>query len=624
MTMTAPRPPASLRAQLEWLLPIALATELTWVGVRSTSASHSPLALAALGTLYLLLSLALFFGARFAVRVGPVLGGAACLALGLVPAAQLRLDAMRLQALPLFALCALAVAALAFLLLRASAPAQRTTSPRLLAQAYLTLAALVGATLLGAHASDELRWHLFRHHRLLGTALYVLGPRPLVAERDSLWNHRALAQPDQHLEQAGDPPAPFERPPHVVFVLLDTLRADALAALGGPENVMPAMNALVTRSVLFSDVHANASWTRASCASIFTGLLPEEHGAARFHERLSSGWITLPEQLRAAGYQTAAFIANWVQVGRETGFAQGFDSPDFHELASGDEILAQAGAGADEREVRGAYARAASLNKDVLEWLASDGRDPYRPLFLYLHYLDPHSPYLEPPEPGTLNDPLERKHGLYRQQLRYLDRQLAQLFADLEPALPGPKVVVFTSDHGEEFFEHDDWGHGHALYKELLWVPLFVHFSDGRAGRVTAPLESRDLYTLVQDIVRDPALDLAAWGGAHARSVRYASQYLDRVEDARPEKKWTGLRRVDGAGASLIWSAFGSTWELYDELADPGEHVNRIDRDPRAASLRAELERSVRFWTAPLRVERTARELEFLRALGYAGGVEAP
>jgi arylsulfatase A-like enzyme len=71
-------------------------------------------------------------------------------------------------------------------------------------------------------------------------------------------------------------------------------------------------------------VHANASWTRASCASIFTGLLPEEHGASRFHEKLSESWVTLPEQLSAAGYQTAAFVANWVQVGYDTGFAQGF------------------------------------------------------------------------------------------------------------------------------------------------------------------------------------------------------------------------------------------------------------------------------------------------------------
>ncbi len=609
---------------VEWAVPPLLALEFLWTGVRATPAVHSPLALAALAVLYALLALFLFAGARFAVRAGPAWGALACLGLALVPAVQLRMDAELLQRSWIFALFVGLVAGLAYAPLALAAPRPRRAAPGLLAQALGFLLALVGATAFGARASHELRWHLFTHHRLFGVPLYALAARPLLAERDALWSQQRLAQPIEHAEDAPAPPVLFHKPPHIVFLLLDTLRADALSALGGASNVMPAMNALAERSVLFTNLHTNASWTRASCASIFTGLLPEEHGAARFHEKLSEAWVTLPEQLAAAGYQTAAFIANWVQVGRETGFAQGFAAPDFHELMSGAEILERAGAGG-ETEVRSAYARAEVLNAAVLDWLASDARDPYRPQFLYLHYLDPHSPYLEPPEPGTLGDPHERKRGLYRQQLRYLDRQLDGFLRELDQALAGPKVIVFTSDHGEEFWEHDDWGHGHALYKELLWVPLFVHFSDGRAGRVDAPLEGRDLYTLVQDIARDPGLDLLEWGAAHARPVRYASQYLDRVDDARPDKKWTGLRRVDAHGASLIWSAYGSTFELYDERSDPGELENRADRErARLAELRAALERAVGFWSAPSRVERSEFELQFLRELGYAGGADAP
>ena len=623
--MPAPRRREKRRLPLEWALPLALTLWFTTVGLRSTSSEHSLVAVAAMTLLYALLALFLFLGARFAVRAGRPWGLAAALALALVPAAQLRLDAQRLQHPLVLALFVLVVAGASYALLARQAPRPARASARHLAEAYGALALLAGATTLGLSASDELRWHLFRHHRLFATPLYALSGRSLPAEREALWNTQGrLAQPDEHLEQAGSPPVAFARPPHVVFLLLDTLRADGLAVHGGASDVMPNLNALAERSVVFTDVHANASWTRASCGSIFTGLLPEEHGAARFHERLPEGWRTLPEQLRAAGYQTAAFVANWVQVGFETGFAQGFDAPDFHELASGDEILARAGADANEHAVRGAYARAEVLQARALEWLASDARDPYRPLFLYLHYLDPHSPYLEPPEPGTLSDPKERKRGLYRQQLRYLDKQLGQLFRALGEALPGPKVIVLTSDHGEEFYEHDDWGHGHTLYRELLWVPLVVHLPDGRAGRVEAPLELRDLYALVQDLARDPALDLGAWGRTHARGLRYASQYLDRAADARPEEKWTALRRVDADGASLIWSAYGRTFELYDRAVDPGEWANRIDRDGRAAALRAALEDAVRFWTAPIRVERDARELEFLRALGYAGGVDAP
>jgi arylsulfatase A-like enzyme len=625
----SPRAPGgrAVREYAEWAVPLGLCAWFTWTGVRATSAEHSPLALAAVTLLYGLLALFLFLGARFALRAGTVWGVCACLCLALFPAAQLRMDAERLQHPPVFALFVLGAAGLAFALLRFSAPRTRAVAPRLLGLAYAALIALVGATTLAARASDELRWHLFMHHRLFGSALYALDARPLLSERDALWERNGpLAHPAEHLVPERDDLALFQKPPHVVFLMVDTLRADALAALGGASDVMPTLNALVERSVLFSDVHANASWTRASCASLFTGLLPEEHGAARFHEKLAEHWVTLPEELRSAGYQPAAFIANWVQVGRQTGFGQGFDDADFHELMSGDEILRHAGAGADEVAVRSGYARAEVLHRTVLDWLASEARDPYRPLFLYLHYLDPHSPYLEPPEPGTPGDPQARKRGLYRQQLRYLDRQLASFLAELEQALSGPKLIVLTSDHGEEFWEHDEWGHGHALYKELVWVPLFVHSTAApRGARVAAPLEVRDVRALVLDLVRDPDLDLVAWGAAHARDVRYASQYLDRVDDARPDKKWTGLRRVDAGGRSLIWSAFGSTWELYDPLTDPGELANRADRErARVDELRVLLERCVRFWTTPTVVTRSERELDFLRELGYAGGVDAP
>jgi len=617
---SAPAP--SAWRHLEWLWPLALAAAFVNVGVRATPSVHSPVALLVIATLYLGLAFGLHLAVRFAARAGLAWGALAALAAALAPAAQLRVDAELLQRKLVLVVFVLSVAALWLGLVRWLRPRDGRAAPRELLQAYLLLGLVAGGTALAARSSDEVRWHFFKHHRLFGTPLYWLDARPLLAERDALWNRQGrLTAPIDQVGRAPEAPILFGRAPHVVFLLLDTLRADGLAALGGGANVMPRLNDRVERSVLFSDVHTNASWTRASCASIFTGLLPEEHGASRFHEKLSEHWTTLPEQLAAAGYEPAAFIANWVQVGRDTGFAQGFAEEDFHELASGEEILAQAGSGAEETAVRSAYARADVVNRAALDWLASEARDPYRPAFLYLHYLDPHSPYLEPPEPGTLHDPRERKRGLYRQQLRYLDRKLEELFRALEEALPGPKIYVITSDHGEEFFEHDDWGHGHSLYREVLHVPLVVMLPDGRAGRIEHPLEARDLFALVLDLARDPSLDLAQWGATHARGVRYASQYLDRIEDARADKKWTGLRRLDVGGLSLLWSAYGSTWELYERGQDPGELYNRIDAlDEEGQRLRRELARAVRFWTAPDLVERSERDMHFLRQLGYVGG----
>ena len=611
---------------LRALLPAAvLAAELCVVSVRATPVRHEGAALLALGLLYFLLALSLHLAARYAWRSSRIAGALVALLVGAVPAMQARWDAERFVTPTSFAAATCAFALVYLCLLAWSAPRRgdERAPARELLLSYGALFLLAGLAWTAFRGPAALRWHLLVHHRLLGTPLHRLGSRPVPVERAALWERREpLSEPWEHAREVAllAPPRSGTRTsPHVVFLLIDTLRADALEAWGGKHEIMPATNELAARSFVFGDVRANASWTRASCASIFTGLLPEEHGAARFHESLAEEWSTLPEVMRASGYQTAAFVSNWLHVGRQTGFAQGFDDA-FFELTTPGQT-----SGREEHELRSAYARAGEVNRALFAWLASEQRiraaERGAPLFLYLHYLDPHAPYLEPVEPGTEDDPRERRRGLYRQQLRYLDRHLAELFSGLESALPGPKVIVLTSDHGEEFGEHDGWGHGHTLYDELVHVPLVVSLPGGEAGRIDSPLELRDLYRLVPALARPGGVDLRAWGRQHARSLRYASQYLDRDDAARPDKKWTALRRIEDARFELIWSGFGPTLELYDRASDPQELDNRIDREPEpAAQLSKSLEEAVRFWTRSPFVVRSERDLAFLRALGYAGG----
>ncbi|MFT7462289.1 MAG: choline-sulfatase [Pseudohongiellaceae bacterium] len=164
--------------------------------------------------------------------------------------------------------------------------------------------------------------------------------------------------------------------PNVVVVLVDTLRADRLGAHGSQRNITPKLDALAAQSVVFSRAIAPANWTKPSVASLFTGLYPERHGAVasaardQSHSALAPQLTTLAEVLGDAGFDTAAFITNpHINVAGQ--FDQGFGH--FVQPAETAVVLVnQAGTWLDER--------------------AND-----RPFFLYLHLIDPHSPYDPPP-----------------------------------------------------------------------------------------------------------------------------------------------------------------------------------------------------------------------------------
>jgi arylsulfatase A-like enzyme len=309
---------------------------------------------------------------------------------------------------------------------------------------------------------------------------------------------------------------------------------------------------------------------------------------------------TLAEAFSERGYDTAAFVANYANVNRAAGFDQGFDA--FLELDPGTE--------------KKTYLRAADVNERVLSWLDARGGGG-APLFLYVHFLDPHFPYLSGwPDPSSRHEAM--REG-YDRELRYIDGELADLLLALERRMPGVRIL-FTSDHGEEFGEHGAFGHGHALYREVLHVPAFVRGEGIRPGRIDARLESRDLFDLLLRLGAREAPDLGAWAERRERKTRYAAQYIDR-EGApfyRPSGWFTCMRSLERDGHLLIWSAFGDTEELYDVESDRAERTNLADREPaEAASLRAALEQHPRRWRSRQPAESDSDTEEMLRALGY-------
>jgi arylsulfatase len=283
----------------------------------------------------------------------------------------------------------------------------------------------------------------------------------------------------------------------VVLLTVDTLRADRVLGSGAARVPTPAIDALAADSLVFTHARSAAPWTKPSLATLLTGVSPLVHGMTNRRAQLPVELETLAERLRAAGYRTAGIGLN-AHLERAFRFDQGFDDYAFparhaHGVALGAKVLEHL---APERfpEV---FPSTTAIADVALEWLDARGDQPF---FLWVHVLDPHWPYEPPVEwvehperaPRRWGEPemvtnvqagntkpgqaeRERVAELYAGEIRYVDHELARIVAKLrELGVYERALVAFASDHGEEFWEHGKYEHGHTLYDEVLRVPLFL------------------------------------------------------------------------------------------------------------------------------------------------------
>ncbi len=423
------------------------------------------------------------------------------------------------------------------------------------------------------------------------------------------------------------PRPPWPARPNVVVYLVDTLRADRLGCYGGAKPLSPNVDAFARRATLFARTVAQSTWTRPAVTSLLTGLSPLAHGVETLDDRLPQAATTLPEILHAAGYRTAAFSTN-PQVSAGTGLAQGFDDFELFPEDPG----------------------SAAVNRRVLAWL--DRPRGGAPFFLYVHTIDPHAPYEPDPEmrrrfaPGVPESAGSRAEvvkayaargperaarvaqlsTLYDAEVAGNDRSFGELLAALESrGLYDGALVVFVADHGEEFDEHGELGHGNDLYQPTLRVPLVVKWpGQARGERVAALAQQIDLLPTVlaaAGLPRPPGLagaDLFALRAAPR--PRAALSHLDY--DGR-----VGVSLVDGSWKLILplTPKLGAGPELYRLDSDPGERVDLAERDDvRAGWLRARLEGELRSAAAARAAVAGGRQAPVdeetrraLRALGY-------
>jgi arylsulfatase A-like enzyme/Tfp pilus assembly protein PilF len=397
--------------------------------------------------------------------------------------------------------------------------------------------------------------------------------------------------------RAADP-----RPPNVLLITIDTLRADRLGCYGRTTAATPAIDGLAREGLRFERAYTPVPLTLPAHATLLTGLEPAAHGL------LDNGMVarelgtpTIAERLRAGGYDTAAFVAAHVLnriFGLDRGFALYDDGP----------------AEADESE--GFFHGVADARGRVDAALAWLRRPRTGPFFLWVHLFDVHAPHVAPEGFG------ERFPDAYDGEVAYVDTQVARLLRALDTmGVARDTLVVLTADHGEALGEHGEETHGILLHDATLHVPLLLRLP----GRVPAGTDSARVVGLAD--VAPTVLELAGLSPnarvhgvsllrdpAAARPLWAASEYPAR------QYGWAALRALRSDGMKYVEAPRP---ELYDLARDPRELRNLApERPDEVARWRARLRETERSLAA-LRTgegpaEADAETRERLAALGYA------
>ncbi len=488
----------------------------------------------------------------------------------------------------------------------------------------------LGALALGLACAFGAAWVASRWRRRVS--------RPMVLPAGALAGIMALGLLGGRLggsiaSDATDPP------PNLLFLAVDTLRADHLSCHGYGRSTSPNIDRLAAEGANFMHAAAHSSATGPSHASLMTSTPLIQHGVLRNGDRLAAARVSLAEILRDQGYATAGFSTNGV-IGLETAFDQGFET--YFSSRSKHAVHEWAAAKSDPtqwllrlplprllRLVRGGDV----VSDAAISWLRRRGRAA--PFFLWVQWLDPHSPYdPEAAQLGRFSDPaagaidgshetleairrgdriptdeeIEHLAALYDEEIAQVDTEIGRVLRVLEDeGLSRSTVVVLWADHGENMYEHhaDHGGnserrgnvffHSRQLYESLLHVPLIVRWPERiQAGlEIDTPCATIDIAPTILELLDLPPLP--SFGGVSlAPSLRQEPRpelpmiaelyHLDSKTVSVRYKSWKLIRS---------WTAAGVRDELYNLSADPNELENLTGA---GRSIEAELVEALIAW----------------------------
>ncbi len=391
--------------------------------------------------------------------------------------------------------------------------------------------------------------------------------------------------------------------PNLVLITIDTLRADRLSCYGYDRDTTPAMDRLAEQGVLCRNTQVQSPWTLSSLASLLTSTYPSVNRVFTGYNRLDNARITLAETLKDDGYLTQAIVTNgWLET--NFGLNQGFDGyyhpDDYFAMHRFRGMIWEriARRFLRERMEMTNRHRAAYISDRAIQWLRTHAD---RSFFLWLHYIDPHDPYA-PPEPHNerwdpdytgrwkessgiifnlrigqilTSEEMDHIEALYDGEVAYCDEHVGRVLEELDRlGLTENTLVVLTSDHGEEFWDHGGVMHGHTLYEECVRVPLILRFP-GRLPQGVR-LESRvrllDVVPTICELLQVESPEEVQ--GTSMLPLLEAPGRSDRPVYAEALLYFGEKKSVEVGAYKLVKTLATDRYELYNAAQDPEETAN--------------------------------------------------
>lgn len=357
--------------------------------------------------------------------------------------------------------------------------------------------------------------------------------------------------------------------PNIVWVVIDTLRADWTTPYGSPWDTTPELQAWAQNGIVFEETISQSSWTKTSMASLLTSLWPRTHRVEKTNEGLSLGAVTVAEVLADAGYATYAVQTNgWLE--QTFGFQQGFQRYVFPLNTGVSQRLNEKSVWAHADQV---YLEAGRILDSV---------DRTQPFLLYTHLMDVHE-YAAPPEFKKFGSD---NRAAYLASILWMDDYLRRLREKLESLdLLDNTVIIFGSDHAEAFGEAGKYGHARDVLRPTLWVPFVIRVPfASEPVRVAARVRNIDVAPTILELAGAPipaafegesVLPMLSDPDAEGR-VAFASLRDRLYQDSIPQEsifdgRWVYAKDLDHAGKKF----------LFDIEVDPQQNVNLYELEPK-------------------------------------------